>query len=122
VVGGATVHEVVLGPGLQLDYAVFDGLVVVSTSVSAIDGVAQRAHALASEAAYKATLPDPPPRLSSLVFGDVSQLLQLAEQTGLTSGAGTRVLLPDLSKIRAIGLSSASGDRDTTTELSLQIR
>ena len=31
-----------LGPGLQLDYAVFDGLVVVSTSVAAIDGVAQR--------------------------------------------------------------------------------
>jgi Protein of unknown function (DUF3352) len=122
VVGGATIHEVGLGPGLQLDYAVFDGLVVVSTSVSAIDGVAQRSHALSSDAAYRATLPDQPPRLSSLVFGDVSQLLQLGEQTGLTSGAGTRALLPDLSKIRAIGLSSTSGDRDTTTELNLEIR
>ncbi|HET6866828.1 MAG TPA: DUF3352 domain-containing protein [Solirubrobacteraceae bacterium] len=122
VVGGATVHEVGLGPGLQLDYAVFNGLVVVSTSVSAIDGVAQRSHALASDAAYRATLPDQPPRLTSLVFGDVSQLLQLGGQTGLTSGAGTRALLPDLSKIRAIGLSSTSGERDTTTELSLEIR
>ncbi|MGN6872762.1 MAG: DUF3352 domain-containing protein [Solirubrobacteraceae bacterium] len=122
VVGGATIHEVGLGPGLQLNYAVFDGLVVVSTSVSAIDGVAQRSHALASDAAYRATLPDQPARLSSLVFGDVSQLMALGEQTGLTSGAGTRALLPDLSKIRAIGLTSTSGDRDTTTELSLEIR
>ena len=122
VIGGATVHEVGLGPGLQLDYAVFNGLVVVSTSVSAIDGVAQRSHALASDAAYRATLPDQPPRLSSLVFGDVTQLLQLGEQTGLTSGAGTRALRPDLSKIRAIGLSSTSGEGDTTTELSLEIR
>jgi Protein of unknown function (DUF3352) len=121
-VGGATVHEVGLGPGLQLDYAVSGGLVVVSTSVSAIEGVAQRRDALASDAAYRATLPDQPARLASLVFGDVRQLLALGEQTGLTSGAGTRALLPDLSKIRAIGLSAASGDRDTTTQLSLEIR
>lgn len=122
VVGGATVHEIGLGPGLQLDYAVFNGLVVVSTSLSALDGVAQRSRALDSDAAYRATLPDEPPRLSSLVFGNVSRLLALGEQTGLTSGAGTRALLPDLSKIRAIGLSSTSGNRDTTTELSLEIR
>ena len=122
VIGGATVHEVGLGPGLQLDYAVFNGLVVVSTSLSAIDGVSQRSHALAADAGYRATLSDQPSRLSSLVFGDVSQLLALGEQTGLTSGAGTRAVLPDLSKIRAIGVSSTSGDRDTTTELSLEIR
>jgi Protein of unknown function (DUF3352) len=122
VIGGATVHEVGLGPGLQLDYAVFNGLVVVSTSLSAIDSVSQRSHALAADAAYRATLPDQSSRLSSLVFGDVSQLLQLGERTGLTSGAAIRALLPDLSKIRAIGLSSTSGDRDTTTELSLEIR
>ena len=37
-VGGTTVHEVQLGPGLQVDYGVFDGLAVVSTSLQAIDG------------------------------------------------------------------------------------
>jgi hypothetical protein len=121
-VGGATVHEIGLGPGLQLDYAVFNGLVAVSTSVSAIEGVAQRRHALGSDPAYRATLPDQPPRLSSLVFGEVSQLLALGGQTGLTSGAGTRALLPDLSKLRAVGLSSSSGGTDTTTQLSLEVR
>jgi hypothetical protein len=122
VVGGATVHEVGLGPGLQLDYTVLHGLVVVSTSVAAIDGVAQRARSLDGDAAYRATLPDRPDRVTSLVFGDFSRLLQLGEQTGLTSGTRTRELLPDISRVRAIGLSSTSGERDTTTELSLEIR
>jgi hypothetical protein len=121
-VGGTTVHEVGLGPGLQLDYAVFNGMVVVSTSVSAIEGVAQRVRSLDGDATYRATVSDGPDRLTSLVFGDVSRLLQLGEQLGLTSGAGTRELLPDLSKIRAIGLSSTSAERDTTTQLSLEIR
>jgi hypothetical protein len=120
-VGGATVHELQLGPGLQIDYGVFGGLVVVSTSVAAIDGVAQRSRSLDKDAAYKETLPDPPARVSSLVFGNVSRLLAFGERTGLTSGARTRELLPDLSRIRAIGVSSTSRGPDMTTELSLEI-
>jgi hypothetical protein len=122
VVGGVTVHEVGLGPGLQVDYAVWDGMVAISTSEQAIDGVVQRTRSLDGDATYRATLSDRPDRPTSLVFGDVGQLLQLGEQTGLTSGARIRELLPDLSKVRAIGLSSTSGERETTTELNLEIR
>jgi hypothetical protein len=120
-VAGATVHELQLGPGLQLDFGVFNGLVVVSTSVAAIDGVAQRSRSLADDSSFKATLSHRPDRLSSLVFLDFSRLLALGEQMGLASGARTRELLPDLSKIRAIGVSSTSRGNDTTTELSLEI-
>jgi len=120
-VGGATVHELQLGPGLQVNYTVTAGLFVLSTSVAAIDGVVRRNHALADDAAYKATLPGQTEPVSSLVFGDVSRLLALGEQIGLTSGARTRQLLPDLSRIRAIGVSSTSQGRDTTTELRLEI-
>lgn len=121
-VGGTTVHEVQLGPGLQVDYGVFDGLAVLSTSLQAIDGVAERTHALSDEAAYQAVVPAGSGQVSSLLFGDFTNLLSLGAQTGLTSGTRTRELLPDLSKIRAIGLSSASGDNDTTTELTFEIR
>lgn len=120
-VGGTTVHELRLGPGLQVNFGVFNGLVVVSTSVAAIDSVAQRVRSLADDAAYRATLSDPPNRLSSLVFADFNRLLALGAQTGLTSGARIRKLMPDLAKIRAIGLSSARGRTDTTTELTLEI-
>jgi hypothetical protein len=120
-VGGVTVHELGLGPGLQIDYAVSGGLVVVSTSVRAIDEVASRSRALVDDNAYKTVLANQPGRLSSVLFADFSQLLSLGEQTGLTSGARMRELLPDLSKIRAIGLSSANGESDTTTELHVEI-
>jgi Protein of unknown function (DUF3352) len=121
-VAGTTVHELELGPGLQVNYAVFDGLAVVSTSVRAIEGVAQRSHSLSDEAAYQAVVPAGSSQVSSLLFGDFTNLLSLGAQTGLTSGARTRELLPDLSKIRAIGLSSTSQGRDTTTELTFEIR
>jgi hypothetical protein len=39
----------------------------------------------------------------------------------LTGGARMRMLLPDLSRIRAIGVSSTSRGTDSTTELSLEI-
>ncbi len=120
-VGGVTVHELGLGPGLQIDYAVFNGLVVVSTSVRAIDQVASRSRSLAVDNAYKTVLADQPGQVSSLLFVDFSQLLNLGEQTGLTSGTRTRALLPDLVKVRAIGLSSTGGKSDTTTELHVEI-
>jgi hypothetical protein len=120
-VGGVTVHELGLGAGLQIDYAVFNGLVVVSTSVAAIDQVLSRSHSLADEQDYEMALQGRPSELSSVLFTDFSQLLSLGEQTGLTSGARVRELLPDLEKVRAIGLSSTSGESDTTTELRLEI-
>jgi hypothetical protein len=123
-IDGATVHEVQLGPGLQLDYGVWGDLVVVSTSIRAIDGVAARSRALASDAAYRSVMSgsgQPAGSVSSLVFLDFSRVLQLAEQTGLTSSARTRAMLPDLSNIRTVGLSSRTTGRDTTTELTLGI-
>ncbi len=120
-VGGVTVHELGLGAGLQIDYAVFNGLVVVSTSVRAIDEVASRSRSLADDNAYKTVLADQPGQVSSLLFADFSQLLNLGEQTGLTSGPRMRALLPDLAKVRAIGLSSTAGKSDTTTELHVEI-
>jgi hypothetical protein len=120
-VGGVTVHEFGLGAGLRVDYAVFDGLVVVSTSVAATGQVVSRSRSLADEQAYKTALPGRPGEVSSVLFTDFSQLLSLGGQTGLTGGARVRELLPDLEKVRAIGLSSTSGERDTTTELRLEI-
>jgi hypothetical protein len=59
--------------------------------------------------------------VTSLLFLELSQLLSLGERTGLTRSASLRRLEPDLARIRAIGLTSTSGEADTTAELSLQI-
>ncbi len=120
-VGGVTAHQLALAPGLELDYAVFRGLIVISTSLGGIGAVASHAHPLADEAAWKAAFGSNPGAVTSLVFLDFNQLLSLAGQTGLFRGALYSELRPDLQKVRAVGLSSTRGEADSTAELFLQI-
>ena len=121
LIDGVTAHQLSLAPGLQLDYAVFRGLVVISTSLNGIGAVASHARALSDQPSYSAALASRPDRVSSLVFLDFSQLLSLAEQTGLFRGTIYRLLRPDLEKIRAVGLTSTREEADSTAELFLQI-
>ncbi len=120
-IDGITVRQLSISPALQLDYAVFKGLVVVSTSVRAIGAVARHSSTLADEDQYGAVLPAASSRVTSLLFLDFSQLLNLGEQMGLTSSARLPALRPDLQRIRAVGLTSSRGEADTTAELFLQI-
>jgi hypothetical protein len=120
-VNGVSAHQLLLSAGLQLDYAVFHGLLVISTSLDGIGGVAKHARSLTSDAAYQATASHHPSQVTSLVFLDFSQLLNLAERTGLLRGARYRALAPDIQRIRAAGLDSTRGENDSTAELTLQI-
>ncbi len=120
-VAGIAAHQLVLAPGLQLDYAVFDGDLVLATSLDGIAAVAHHATPILDEPAYGATLGDRPSRVTSLLFLDLNQLLSLGEQTGLMTGARFRALKPDLERVHAIGLDSTSGEAETTAELFLQI-
>jgi hypothetical protein len=120
-VAGVNVHQLSIAPGLQLDYAVFRGLVVVSTSLRGLGDVARHARSLAHQPAYRAALGAAPDRVTSLLFLDFSQLLSLGEQMGLTRSPRLSALRPDLEKIQATGLASTRGEADTTAELFLQI-
>jgi hypothetical protein len=121
LINGVTAHQLSLAPGLQIDYAVFRGLVVISTSLNRIGAVAARARSLADQPSYSAALANRPQRVSSLVFLDLNQLLRLAEQTGLFHGSRYQLLRPDLERVRTVGLTSTRGEADSTAELFLQI-
>ena len=118
---GVTAHRLALAPGLEIDYAVAHGLIVVSTSLPALGGVISHGRSLPAERAYQAAVANGPSQVTSLLFLDFSQLLSLGEQTGLMHGAQIAALRPDLEKIRAVGLNSTSGESDTTAELFIDI-
>jgi hypothetical protein len=120
-VDGVTTHQIMLTPGLTLDYAVFRGLVVVSTSLGGVAAVAHHTRSLRSEPAYSQTLPGQPRPVSSLLFADFSQLLRLAERTGLVRGATYQALRPDLNRIRAVGLQSTREQDDSTAQITFEI-
>jgi Protein of unknown function (DUF3352) len=120
-VDGVSAHQVMLAPGLTLDYAVFRRLVVVSTSLGGIAAVAHHSGSLRSESIYSQTLAGQPRPVTSLVFADFSQLLRLAARTGLVRGATYQALRPDLNRIRAVGLQTARGQEDSTAQITLDI-
>ena len=120
-VGGVAAHQLVLAPGLQFDYAVIGNELVLSTSLQGIAGVALHASSILDQPAYRTTVGNHPPRVTSLLFLDLNQLLRLNDQIGLITGSGFRSLKPDLRRVRAIGLDSTTGEAESTSELFLQI-
>jgi hypothetical protein len=121
-IAGVTVHALQLAPGLQVDYAVFDGLVAISTGSGPMAALVRRGDVLADAPAYRAVLGNSGGRVSSLVFTDLRQLVRLAEQTGLLRSAALGVLRPAVSRARALGLRSSDGRNETTSEFYLSIQ
>jgi uncharacterized protein DUF3352 len=121
-IGGVTVSELTLTPGLQFDWAVSHRLVVLSTSPAAIANVISHRASLGSSPAYRSAVGALPSPATSLVFFDLGPLLRLGSRLGLLGGSTLAAVSPDLDHVRSIGLASTRGESDTTTELQLQIR
>ena len=120
-VDGVTAHQLQLANGFELDYAVFRGLVVISTSLDGVAAIAARSHPLAADPGFRYALGARPARITALVYLDVGRLLTLGEQTGLTSSATYRLLRSDLTRVTAMGLSSTRSASATDSELAIHI-
>jgi hypothetical protein len=120
-VAGVTARQFAFAPGLQVDYAVVGGQVVISTNLAGIAAVATVRHSLADSSGFRRVSSNRPSQVTSLLFLDFSQLLSLGEQTGLVRSSLVRRLSPDLDRIRNAGASSTGGEADTTAELFLEI-
>jgi hypothetical protein len=120
-VAGVDAFSLRLTPGLELDYAVFDHMLVVATNLDAIAQVRQRRSPLTVNPAFHQTLADRGGQVSSLVFLDLGQLLQLAELTGLNQSRTYLAIRDDLRKVSAVGESSSPGPGKTTADLFFKI-
>jgi hypothetical protein len=119
-VDGVTYHQLALATGLQIDYAVFDRLLVISTSTDGIAAIAARTRSLAAEPPFRSLFPSPPVGVTALGYLSPPGLLPLAGQTGLLGSSYSR-LRPDLAAISAISLTSRRSSGASTAELSLRI-
>jgi hypothetical protein len=120
-VAGVTDHQLSLARGLEFDYAVFRGLVVISTSSQGIAEVAARARVLAQDPGFRFALAGRLSRLTALVYLDLRQLLSLGEQTGITSSATYRRLKGDLEAISSIGLTSTRSPGQSSAQVSIRV-
>ena len=120
-VAGITAHQLSLTNGFELDYGVFRGLVVISTSLEGVAAVAQAGHPLSADPGLRFALGGRAGRVTSLVYLDFGRLLALGEQTGLARSVRYRLLRSDLQKVTSIGLDSARTSSSSTSDLAIRI-
>ncbi len=120
-IAGVKAFQLRLGPGIELDYAVFGGKLVVSTQLAGIAAVHQAKRHLPDAEPFRSVLGERPKQVSSLLFLDFSELLRLGEQTGLGSSRAYQRVRQDLAKVRAVGATSSGAADETTAHLELSI-
>jgi uncharacterized protein DUF3352 len=120
-VDGTKVFSLELAPNVEIDYAVFGGKLVVSTNLDGVRAVKRGKGSITERGGFRATLGKRPRRVTSLVFLDFRQLLDLGERTGLMQSRTYLGVRSDLRRVRALGVASSGGRNESTTELSLQI-
>ena len=121
-IGDITAHQLQLATGFQLDYAVFHGLVVISTGLAGIQDVAQQKHSLARDPGFAAVLGGDVHTVTSLVFANVAALLGAGTQSGVTSGSLAGRIMPDLQRITGVGETSTHGAADSTTQVTVAVK
>jgi hypothetical protein len=119
--GGVQAFQLQLGPAAELDYAVFDGKLVVSTSLSGVRAFKQSKKSLPDNGSFGATLGDRPDQVTSLVFLDFSALLALGERTGLADSRTYLAVRDDLRKVKAVGAAATGSGDESTTKVFIQI-
>ena len=111
---GAVLYSLRGSPACAPSYAVKGDTVVAATDPGAVGAYLARGGARAARSpAFRSAVPLVPPRVDSLGFFDVRQLLALGEQTGLTA--------EDLRPVRAASAVIQREENDTTAELFFEI-
>ena len=120
-IGGVDAWTLKLPNGAAITYAVAEGRLILSTTPEGIRKILESGDALADAESFGDVLGDRPGRVGTLGFLDFHQLLELGEQTGLNDSRAYLRVRDDLRKIRAIGVSSSSGEGESTAEILVSI-
>jgi hypothetical protein len=121
-IGGVDAFQLRLTPTVELDYAVFDGKLVIATSLAGIRRIKDHKQSLTDDAAFRSVLSSRPSTVTSLVFLDFGQLLSLSERTGLGQDPAYLAVRDDLHRVRAVGMTTSAGKDETTAEITIALK
>jgi len=111
----------ILSDTAELDLAVVDDRLVVSTSMRGIAAARDPDGGIDEAEAFRRVVGDADDPVTSLVFLDFSQLLTLAEQTGLDGSRAYQEVKADLHRLAAVGVRSTGAGEDPVSEIRFQI-
>src|SRR4051794_5818509 len=120
--GDVDAFQLRLTPTVELDYAVFDGKLVIATSLAGIRRIKDHRQSLTDDAAFQSVLSSRPSTATSLVFLDFGQLLSVSERTGLGQDPAYLAVRDDLRRVRAAGVATSAGKDETTAEITIALK
>ena len=120
-IGGVEATSLRLSPTLEVTYAAFDDMLVVSTSAAGIRQIQATGYSLEQNAAFATRLRDFLDRASSVVFLDLRRLTSLVERAGLSATPGYRAIKPDIARFGAVSGITASQRSSQTTEIFVEV-
>jgi Protein of unknown function (DUF3352) len=116
---GVSVHSLAISPQVNLSYAVFDGMLVISTQPEGISQVRSSSDELAGSGPYDAAINRLPSSVSALVFLNLDEVFGLAQQAGLATDPLYASLSEDISRIGSLGLAVTGSNSELRSELFL---
>lgn len=120
-VDGVSVHSVQVSPAIDLSYAIFDGMLVVSTQPEGVSQVRSSGDNLAGTSAFEDATDRLPDQVSALVFLNLEEVLGLAQRAGLAENPLYASLSEDISRVGSLGLAVQGSDQELRSELFLAI-
>lgn len=120
-VDGVAVRSVQVSPTVNLSYAVFDGMLVVSTDPAGIEQVRSDGDSLADSEAYGRATSGLPDRVSALVFLNLDELFGQVTRTDLVEDPFFANLSILFDNATSTALAVVGNEDEVTTELFLVI-
>jgi hypothetical protein len=114
---GVAVTEYQEQAGSQLDLAVFDGVIVITTSQRAMDAIVDHQSRLSASRLYRSVIPIASVSAGPVLFGAISDLVRRGGAAGLLQSLGLNGATRVLDRIAAAGLASTGSGTQTTAEL-----
>jgi hypothetical protein len=120
-VDGVTVNSVTLSPTVELAYATFDGMLVISTSPAGIERVRSDGDTLADSDEYEEVTDRLPDDVSALVFLNLDELFAQVTRTGLVEDPSFADLTVLFDNAASMGLAVQGEDDEIRSKLSLTV-
>jgi hypothetical protein len=121
-IAGVQATTLSISPTLQLTYAAFDDMVVVTTSPVGIRQLRSAGTSLDDNASFApGGLRDFLDRASSVVFLDLRRLSVLVERAGLAATPGYRAIRSEITRIGAVSGVTASERSSQTAEIFVEV-
>lgn len=110
-----------IGAGARLGYLIDGDRVIAYTSRAAAAALLSSGPRASATEGWRRTVGQPRKSGMSIGFLDFSQLLRIAERTGLATLPEYRSARSDLARVRAVGMVSRAQGGETTAEIDLWI-